>query len=272
MTLEPSRYDTIADGYRQWWAPVLAPAAYRLLDAVDEFARSADRIIDIGTGTGTLALSAVRRWRSARVEAIDASSGMAAVATREADRVLEPGDRARLDIRTGVAAALPVDDASVDLAVSSFVFQLVPNRAAALRDARRVLRPGGMLGFVTWLRDDRPFAPDAAFDDAIADIGLEPREYGSGSDDLESVDATARQLRRAGFRHVHAEPGGVEWTFDPDSYIGFLSGFDEMDLFAELDADVRRRLIHRMRARFASLSADDFVLRLPVVFAFGRRP
>ena len=83
--------------------------------------------------------------------------------------------------------------------------------------------------------------------------------------------AAERQLRRAGFRDVAVREAVLEYAFDADSYLGFLSEFDEEDLFDELEPEVRDRLESRMRVRFGRLSADDFVLRLPVVFAFGRR-
>src|SRR3989304_3978142 len=57
---------------------------------------------------------------------------------------------------TAAADAIPLPEASVDVAVSSFVLQLVPDRLAALREIRRVLRPGGRLAYATWLADDRP--------------------------------------------------------------------------------------------------------------------
>jgi hypothetical protein len=71
---------------------------------------------------------------------------------------------------------------------------------------------------------------------------------------------------------VRAWSAALEHAFDPEGYLGFLAEFDEEDLFDELEPDLRARLEARMRERFRSLSADDFVLRLPVVFAIGRRP
>ena len=82
-----ARYDASAARYRQWWEPVLAPTALRLLaDApparVDG---AAPRVLDLGTGAGLLAIEATRRWPAIRVTGLVASSGMLGIAEREAD-------------------------------------------------------------------------------------------------------------------------------------------------------------------------------------------
>jgi SAM-dependent methyltransferase len=272
MTDQGTRYDRIAAGYARWWAPVLAPTAARLLDEVDGLGLAAGRVLDIGTGTGTLAVAAAERWPSALIDAIDASASMTEAAAAEADGQLDAQARARVRFATSLADRLPFDDGTFDLAVSSFVLQLVPSRFAALREARRVLRPGGTLAYVTWLVEHRAFAPDVAFDDALDEVGLGAREWDGRSGDVPSVEAAVHQLRRAGFHGARAFGAGLQHAFDPESYLAFLSEFDEEDLFASMEPDLRARLERRMRERFRRLSADDFVLRLPVVFATARRP
>ena len=144
------RYDRIAVGYQRWWAPVIAPAALRLLDLV------ASTVVD---RPGTLARAAVARWPSIRVTAVEPAPGMLAVGEREAARTLASSDVRRLDWRTGTAERLPLADGGADAVVSSFAFHHVRGRSAALREARRVLRPGGMIAVVTWLAADWPFEP-----------------------------------------------------------------------------------------------------------------
>ncbi|HEX5149278.1 MAG TPA: class I SAM-dependent methyltransferase [Candidatus Limnocylindrales bacterium] len=271
MTDQAERYDRLAEGYARWWAPVLAPAVGRLLDRTAAWLTGGrTSLLDIGTGTGQLAIDAIRRWPAVSVVGVDASAEMRSMADSLAARTL--GDAARR-FRTEVAFAdaLPFPDASFDVALSSFVFQLVPNRARALREARRVVRPGGILAYVSWLQDDRAFTPDLVFDEVLESFDIGGREPDGRSGDLPSVARAAGELRRAGFADVAAEPDVLEYAFTSESYLAFLTEFDEESLFDELDPGLRARLLATMRERLARLSRDELTMRFPIVFASGRR-
>jgi len=271
MTEQAERYDRIAAGYARWWAPIIAPAAVAVLDNVAEaIASGANRILDIGTGTGTLPISLLRRWPQVRVTAIDASSGMIEMARAEADRLLTRDERDRLALRVAFADDLPLPAGSFDLAVSSFVLQLVPSRAAALRESNRVLR-GGHIAYVTWLADDRVFAPDADFDGALDEVGIGARESDDRPGDVPSVASSAAQLRRAGFSGVHAEAGVLEHSFDVEGYLRFMTEFDEEDLVTEMEPGVRCGLEAALRRRLERRPAAELVLRLPTVTATATR-
>jgi ubiquinone/menaquinone biosynthesis C-methylase UbiE len=269
---QAERYDRIAAGYARWWAPVIAPRAVDALDLLEPAVTAgARRIIDIGTGTGTLAIAAIRRWPSVQVVGIDASREMAEAAGREADRLLGRADRRRFETRVAFADELPFDDGAFDAAMSSFVFQLVPNRARALREARRVLRPGGTLAYVTWLSDDRVFTPDIDLDDALDEVGIGAREPDGRPGDVPSVEGAVRQLRRAGYEDVTASRGLLEHPFSIDGYVAFVTEFDEADTFESLEPEERVSFQRSLRDRLARRAADELVLRLPVVAARGVR-
>ena len=272
MTEQQQRYDRIAAGYGRWWAPVLAPTAVRVLDLIEPaVAAGARRLLDLGTGTATLAVAAVRRWSTIEVTGIDASTGMLAAARAVADDTLLAPDRDRFLTEPAFADRLPFDDASFDAAVSSFVLQLVPSRHAALREVHRVLRPGAPFAHLTWLVGGRAFEPDAALDAALELAGFDPREPDGRPGDYASVAAAAAGLRRAGFREVTATGDELVHQFDPVSYQGFVEEFDEEDTFQSMDRSTRRRVQEDLRARLERLPAEAFTLRLPVVFARGTK-
>ena len=270
------RYDRIATGYARCWAPILTPAVAELLDVADPMLSGGDRILDVGTGTGQLALRAIARWPSVSVVGVDASAAMREMADADADARLAPHDRGRFETVTAFADRLPFEDGAFDAALSSFVFQLVPNRARALRETRRILRPGGLLAYVSWLDDAGRFRPDEILDDVLDEAGVGARDgddrSGDGrSGDVPSVQRAANELRRAGFADAAARPGRLDHQFTVDEYIEFLTDFDEETLFAEMEPDLRARLLVRLRSRLSRLSVAAMTMRFPIVFVTGRR-
>jgi ubiquinone/menaquinone biosynthesis C-methylase UbiE len=271
MTDQAERYDRMAAGYERWWAPVLAPSALRLLDWLDaDVEAGATELVDVGVGTGNLSIPALDRWRDVRVTGVDASREMIGAAeTLVAERV--PGGRARFNGRVAFAAEMPFRDASFDVAMSSFVLQLVPSRPKALREIRRVLRPGGRFAFVTWLVDERSFAPDRIFDGLLDEFGFDNEVDPPRSGDLPSVERAAAEMRRAGFRDVTASKAMLDYAFTVDGYIKFLTDFDEETLFQDMGRGERRRFLARFRERLMALDPDELHFRVPIVYASGRR-
>ena len=271
---EGARYDRLAEGYARHWAPVIRPAAVRLLDHLAPMLPpGSPDLLDIGTGTGTLALAALERWPAARVTGIDASSEMAGWARAEADRRLSAARRGRFSTAVAFADRLPFGVGAFDLAMSSFVLQLVPDRSAAFAEARRVLQPGAPFGFVTWLRHrGEPDAPDRVFDEVLDELGFDPPEPDPPGRDPASPRAAAAGLRRAGFRGVQAWPDVVEHRWTARSYVDFLEGFAEETLFDELVERERLVVRRRLLARLGALPKADLRLRLPIVYVVGRAP
>jgi ubiquinone/menaquinone biosynthesis C-methylase UbiE len=272
MTEQAERYDRIADGYARWWGPIIAPAAVTVLDEIgDAVAAGATRLLDVGTGNGTLAIAAIRRWPEVRVTALDASSGMIAKAAAEAESQLTDAERRRLTLRVAFADDLGLADGSVDVAVSSFVLQLVPNRFRALREVHRVLRRGGPFAWISWLAGSSGWLPDDDFDDALEDIGEEARDWGDGSDDdLRDERSAISQMRRAGYAEVTARAAELVHRFDVDGAVGFLTEFDEDDLVTSL-GDRRPAFDAALRRRLARRPADALALHNRTVTVRGVR-
>jgi ubiquinone/menaquinone biosynthesis C-methylase UbiE len=91
-------------------------------------------VLDVGCGTGKLLRRARHVWPEAQFTGVDPASGMIEMAKR-----LTPD----ATFFTGMAEALPLQDASFDLALSTTSFHHWQDQAAGIREVARVLRPGG---------------------------------------------------------------------------------------------------------------------------------
>ena len=118
--------------FDQWVEP--------MLDAVHPV--EGDRLLDVGAGSGVVARAALRRvGATGSVVAVDPNEGMLAMAER-----LAPG----LDIRRSVAEELPIDDDEIDCLTCQFALMFFSDRARAIGEMARVLRPGGRVAVATW--------------------------------------------------------------------------------------------------------------------------
>jgi hypothetical protein len=111
---------------------------------------------------------------------------------------------------------------------------------------------------VSWLAGSMHWFPDDDFDDALVDVGEEPREWDDRPGDVPDARAAAAQMRRAGFAAVEASAGRLVHSFGVDDVVGFLTEFDEEDLVTSLgpkraafEAALRRRLRRRRRTDLA---------------------
>jgi SAM-dependent methyltransferase len=266
-------YDEIAERYARWWAPVLAPSARSLLDLVEAAIGRPNTatLLDLGTGTGTVAGAALARWPGVQVIGVDSSArmlGLAEVAAADARERFRP---VQAD-----AASLPLGDAIADVVTSSFVLQLVDVRRA-LAEAHRVLRPGGMLAVVTWVGPDAPFEPDLALDDALDALDLEVPEDDEDEDDgtpghFATVAELADLVRDAGFGDVDAAERTLVHGFDPATYGQFLEEYGERALFESFDLEDARRLRRLTDRYLRDLEPDAFVWQTPIVTVTARRP
>jgi ubiquinone/menaquinone biosynthesis C-methylase UbiE len=103
---------------------------------LEEFGLEKLKILDVGTGNGSLAL--VLAGMGHDVVGIDISEGMLSVARKKAEeRGVNP------DLRIGDAESLEFEDGCFDAVVSRIVLWTLPNPQKAINEWRRVLKPGG---------------------------------------------------------------------------------------------------------------------------------
>jgi SAM-dependent methyltransferase len=131
-----------AEAYERFmgrWSRLVAPRLVAFTGLPEQ-----GRILDVGSGTGSLAFAIAEHNGRARVVGIDPSQEYIAYATR---RNPFP-DRAAFEV--GDAQQLHFPDASFDAALSLLVFNFIPDPKKALLELRRVTKPGGRISAAVW--------------------------------------------------------------------------------------------------------------------------
>ncbi|WP_194908977.1 methyltransferase domain-containing protein [Catenulispora rubra] len=210
--------------------------------------------LDLGCGPGTVArILSARLGPSGAVLGLDASPGMLRLAS--AKPAVPAG--APITYMEGGLAPLPLPDGSIDAVTGQQVIQFAPDPAAALAEARRVLRPGGLVGLTIWSGTaDNPlfralhgaiasfFGPEAA--------GRLAKPWSMPPDRL--VDL----LIGAGFTDVVQAPRTI-----PVCFPGGLADACTMLLFSPVSDEVAaldepsRRVLHQLVGRLLEPPAAD---------------
>jgi SAM-dependent methyltransferase len=118
------------------------------------------------------------------------------------------------------AESIALADASVDRVVCRFAYMLVADPAAAFRETRRILRPGGRLAFAVWGTAAQNEWATTLWDVLERLTDLPPTPPGApGMFALGEREAVAGLLDGAGLDLIAVEPIAVEWSYpDFDAY------------------------------------------------------
>lgn len=139
--------DTFKQNQREGWAHfaplelLTTPTAAQLV----AFARvrAEDGVLDVGCGTGVVAVTAARR--GARVTGLDLTPELLERARENAEIA-----NVTIDFHEGDVERLPFDDSEFDVVLSQYGHMFAPRPDVAIAEMLRVLRPGGTIAFSTW--------------------------------------------------------------------------------------------------------------------------
>ena len=145
---ETTLIDRLVRGYFQLWSStydlsplqlwIYRPVHRAVLQAVARPSVPLGRALDLACGTARLTFDLASRYPGAMAVGLDVSQGMLAAARRRLRERTPPLVR-------GDAYALPFADGSFELVTSTIAYHWLLDAEAALREIRRVLRPGGRL-------------------------------------------------------------------------------------------------------------------------------
>ena len=257
--------------YELWmgrWSRRLAPAFVTFAG----LARDA-RLLDVGSGTGALSLALLEGVAGATVVGIEPSE---AYVSYSRENISDD----RLRFQAGDALDIPFDDHSFDATLSLLILQELSDPPLALREMRRVTRPGGLVAASQWdFAKGMPML--ALFWDAVLEVVTSEtaRQAATGCMDVDYPDEIAlRNLwRKTGLVEVRTERHEVDMTFASfeDYWAPFLGNATPTSSYtgrlgaeqaAEIKIRLRGKVIGEASDRSFSLRARAWAVRGKVPF------
>lgn len=228
------------------WSAKLAPLFLDFMQVHD-----GDRILDVGSGTGNLALAIAARAPQASLTGIDPSAAFVAFARRRT--ALPPQFR----FEVGDLASLRFADDSFDRGLCQLVLNFIPDCRGALATLCRVVRPGGTIGAVLWKLGNGMDMLDVFWQA----VGPQPQAEKSGERSTAfSKEEIVALWNEAGLADVASADLAIEMDFASfdDYWAPFLLGQGPAGTYAaSLTGDERSALQTRLRAQLRITRADD---------------
>jgi SAM-dependent methyltransferase len=202
------------------------------------------RWLDVGCGTGILTGAILARADPRSVVGVDPSEPFLASAR---DEIGDP----RATFRVGTATETGVATDGVDVVVAGLVLNFVPDVAAAIAEARRVVIPGGTVAGYVWdYAEGMQFI--RAFWDAAVTLDEAAREFDQGHRfKIAAPEPLSSAFVAAGVESVEVRPIEIPTVFADfdDLWLPFLGGTGGAPTyFASLDPAARETLREELRS------------------------
>jgi SAM-dependent methyltransferase len=206
------RWESMAAGWKATRAnfqQIVEPVSHWMVEAIR--LQPGHRVLELAAGLGDTGLLAAELVAPGGTVLItDGTEGMVAAAR---ERVEEVG-ATNVELRTMQAEWIDLPTASVDGVLCRFGYMLLVDPEAALRETRRVLKPGGRVALAVW--DDLSRNPwMGVIRDALVSSGLAPATVpdGPGPFALARPGTVEELLQTAGFDDIEVEPMDLTVAF-----------------------------------------------------------
>jgi SAM-dependent methyltransferase len=241
-------------GYERFmgrWSRLLAPGFIAFAGI-----KNGDRVLDVGTGTGSLAAAVEASMPKSEIVGIDPSDGFIAYAQKHAK-----SPRVRFEV--GDAQALKLKDASFDQTLALLVINFVPDHNKAITEMRRVTRAQGIVSACVWDYNAGMQMLRFFWDEAIAlEPTMEPKDERHMK--LSRQGQLGDLWRKAGLINVKEDALTINqaYTSFNDYWEPFTRGAGPGGAFVvSLSDDRRQQLETRMRKRLlGDRSNGEFTL------------
>lgn len=224
--------------------------------------------LDVGCGPGALTQTIIEHENPNSVIGIDASPGYTEYAKA---RIASP--RARFEV--GDAQSLPIDAASLDVAVSGLVLNFVPQPLRAVAEMARVVRPGSTVAVYVWDYSGKMELMRYFWDAAVAlDPGAKELDEGRRFP-ICQPKPLAELFTQAGLNEVEVRPIDIATDFsDFDDYWSpFLGGQGPAPGYAtSLSEERRTELRERIRSKLPIAKDGSIHIIARAWAARGRKP
>jgi ubiquinone/menaquinone biosynthesis C-methylase UbiE len=183
---------------------VMESVVNRLLELAGDTPATAPRMIDLGTGPGTIPIMVARARPTWRITAVDAAKAMTRIAQIG---VKMSGVAGRVTIQTVDAKATGLPDASFDIVFCSSLVHHMPDPAPLWREIKRLAAPGALIFVRDLKRPDSADAARALVDRYMADQSeLLREEFHRSLLSAFTIEEIRRQLDDAGLSNLGVEP------------------------------------------------------------------
>ena len=233
---------TMSEGYDRFmgrWSRLLAPQ-YIAFAGI----RDGERVLDVGTGTGSVASAVAAAAPASEIVGIDPSEAFVAYARSRSNL-----DRVRFEV--GNAQALKLEDRSFDQTMSLLVMNFIPDHEKAIGEMRRVTRLGGVVSACVWDYNAGMEMLRFFWDEVVAlDPTMEPRDERHMK--LSREGQLGALWRSAGLTEVREGALTIEqrYTSFDDYWAPFLKGAGPGGAYVvSLTDEQRRQLASRLQKR-----------------------
>ena len=198
------------EGDRRWVWDSSRPVGEWLVDALDP--REGETVLELAAGVGDTGLAAAARLGpEGKLISTDFSAQMVEAARRRAEEL----GVSNADFRTMDAEHVELPDASVDGVLCRWGYMLMADPAAALRETKRVLRPGGRVAFSVWGEPEANAWASVPAGALFEHTGMQPPgPQAPGIFAMATEDRTRALLAEAGLEPSRIERVEMEWRFE----------------------------------------------------------